>query len=402
MRSFRLKKARVQRLRSESGKLLGKETQMLPPLLFTPLKIRGTTLKNRVVVSPMATYSAVDGHPTTWHEVHLGKMAAGGAGLVFVEQSSVNVQGRITYGCLGLWDDAHIAGHRRLVDVIHVNGAAAALQVAHSGRKGSSQRPWEGGGPLDEDDATRGEGPWPISASSTVPFDNGWPSPHAMNIAEIESLVDDFTAAFRRALQAGYDVIELHCAHGYLLHSFLSPLANNRSDIFGGSLENRMRLPLRIAQAMREIWPQDKPAFVRISSVDGVNVGWSIEDSVAFASELKKIGIDFVDCSSGGMKLPSGQSLVSRQPGFQVPFAERIQREAGIATVAVGLIRDPAFAEEILREKKATLIALARELLWNPNWPAQAALALGCDPDWDTWPEQYGWWLKRRKVQQGQ
>jgi 2,4-dienoyl-CoA reductase-like NADH-dependent reductase (Old Yellow Enzyme family) len=372
------------------------------PLLFTPLRLRDLELKNRVVVSPMATYSARDGHATDWHVQHIGKLAAGGAGLVFVEQSSVNTQGRITHGCLGIWDDAHLEGLIKLADIIHQFGAKAAIQIAHSGRKGSSQRPWEGGGPLgDADVAERDEGPWPIAASSTVPFDNGWPAPHMMSHADIDGVAEDFRMAFRRARKAGFDIAELHCAHGYLMHSFLSPLANNRNDDFGGSRDNRMRLPLRIAAIMREEWPDDMPVFVRISSVDGIDIGWSIEDSVAFAQELKRVGVDVIDCSSGGMKLPRGNSLVSREPGFQVPFAERIKREADMPTVAVGLIREADYAEEILKDGKATLIALGRELLWNPNWPAQTALQLGCDPEWSGWPEQYGWWLKRRIAQQG-
>ena len=372
------------------------------PLLFTPLELRDLRLKNRIVVSPMATYSARDGLATDWHLAHIGKLAAGGAGLVYVEQSSVSLQGRITHGCLGIWDDAQTAGHAKLAPLIHDLNAKAAIQIAHSGRKGSSQRPWEGGGPLGEADIkARAEGAWKIAASSSIPFDDGWPAPHMMTSDEIDIVADDFRHAFRRARQAGYDVAELHCAHGYLMHSFLSPLANNRNDGYGGSRENRMRLPLRVASIMREEWPDQLPVFVRISSVDGVDIGWSIEDSIAFATELKAIGVDVIDCSSGGMKLPRGNSLVSRTAGFQVPFAERIQREAQMPTVAVGLIREPEYAESILREGKATLIALGRELLWNPNWPAQTALALGCDPDWLGWPEQYGWWLKRRAAQQG-
>ena len=372
------------------------------PLLFTPIAIRDLELKNRVVVSPMATYSAKDGLSTDWHVSHVGKLAAGGAGLVFVEQSSVSVQGRITHGCLGIWDDAHTAGLARLATLIHDLGAKAAIQIAHGGRKSSSQRPWEGGEPLgDADVAARGEGPWPIVAASSLPFDQHWPAPRMLTGSDIDQVVDDYRLAFRRARDAGYDVVELHCAHGYLMHSFLSPLANNRNDEFGGSRDNRMRLPLRIAAVMREEWPEHLPAWVRISSVDGVDIGWSIEDSIAFAVELKAIGIDMIDCSSGGMKLPRGNALVSRTPGFQVPFAEQIQREAGIPTVAVGLIREPEYAEAILRDGQATLIALGRDLLWNPNWPAQAALQLGCDPDWAGWPDQYGWWLKRRVSQQG-
>ncbi|MFZ4603279.1 MAG: NADH:flavin oxidoreductase/NADH oxidase [Caulobacterales bacterium] len=370
--------------------------------LFAPIAVRDLDLRNRLVVSPMATYSAVDGFVTDWHVQHVGKLAAGGAGLVFVEQSSVNLQGRITHGCLGLWDDAHIPGLRRLTDLIRSLGAASAIQVAHSGRKGSAQRPWEGSGALGPADvAARGEGPWPICAPSAIAFDDGWPVPEEMTVAQIDAVVEDYRKAFVRARDAGFDVAELHCAHGYLLHSFLSPLGNQRTDSYGGDRAGRMRAPLRIAAAMRDIWPAHLPCFVRISSVDGVGVGWTLEDSVAFASELKAIGIDVIDCSSGGFKLPSENSLVARTPGFQLPFSERIRKETGILTMGVGLIRTGERAAIALDEGEADLVALGRELLWNPNWPAQLAVEAGIASGWALWPPQYGWWLKRRQHQQG-
>ena len=370
--------------------------------LFEPTKLRGIALRNRLVVSPMATYSAQDGHATDWHVQHIGKLAAGGAGLVFVEQSSVTVQGRITHGCLGIWDEAHVAGLKRLADLIRSLGAASAIQIAHSGRKGASQRPWEGGGPLgDEDVRARGEGPWEITAPSAIAFDTGWQTPTELSQGDIEQLLEDYRAAFRRALDAGFDCAELHCAHGYLMHSFLSPLGNQRTDEFGGSRENRMKVPLRIAQIMREVWPDDRPCFVRISSVDGVDVGWTLDDSVAFAQALKAIGIDVIDCSSGGFKLPREKSLVARVPGFQLPFSERIRKEADILTMGVGLIRTRDHAELVLEEGRADLVALGRELLWNPNWPAQAAVELDGRNGWKLWPPQYGWWLSRRHAQQG-
>jgi 2,4-dienoyl-CoA reductase-like NADH-dependent reductase (Old Yellow Enzyme family) len=370
--------------------------------LFEPYTIRGLTLRNRIVVSPMATYSAVDGHATDWHVQHIGKLAAGGAGLVFVEQSSVNLQGRITYGCLGIWDDSQIAGHRRLADLIRSLGAASAIQIAHSGRKGSSQRPWEGGLALgDVDLAARGEGPWNACAPSSIAFDYDWPVPAEMSLAAIEVVVEDYRAAFIRARAAGYDICELHCAHGYLLHSFLSPLGNQRSDDYGGTRENRMRLPLRIAAIMREVWPEGQPCFVRISSVDGVGIGWSLEDSIAFANELKAIGIDVIDCSSGGFKLPRENSLVARTPGFQLPFSEAIRQEANILTMGVGLIREAQPAALALEAGRCDLVALGRELLWNPNWPAQIAAEHGVGAGWGLWPDQYGWWIKRRFSQQG-
>jgi 2,4-dienoyl-CoA reductase-like NADH-dependent reductase (Old Yellow Enzyme family) len=380
------------------------ETEVIADLrpLYSPMSIRGLELRNRLVVSPMATYSAVNGFSTDWHVQHIGKLAAGGAGLVFVEQSSVSLQGRITYGCLGIWDDAHVAGLKRLVDLIRSLGAASAIQIAHSGRKGSSQRPWEGGGPLgDADLAARQEGPWTACAPSAIAFDKGWPAPHELTDAEIETLVEDYRQAFRRAREADFDVVELHCAHGYLLHSFLSPLGNARTDAYGGDLAGRMRLPLRIARLMRESWPDDRPCFVRISSVDGVGIGWSLDESVEFARALKAIGIDVVDCSSGGFKLPSENALVARSPGFQLPFSERIRKETGVLTMGVGLIRTARHAALTLQDGRADLVALGRELLWNPNWPGQTAVEFDSETGWDIWPEPYSWWLRRRRLQQG-
>lgn len=350
----------------------------------------------------MATYSAVDGHATDWHVQHLGKLAAGGAGLVFVEQSSVNLQARITHGCLGIWHDSHVPGLTRLARIIRQFGAASAIQIAHSGRKGSSQRPWEGGRPLGiADTAARGEVPWAICAPSSLPFDEGWPTPTAMPPNAIEQVVTDYRAAFVRAREAGFDVCELHCAHGYLLHSFLSPLGNQRTDEYGGTRANRMRLPLRIARVMREVWPDHLPCFVRISAVDGLGVGWQLEDSIAFARELKLLGMDLVDCSSGGFKLRVENTLVARTTGFQLPFSEAIRREAGIPTMGVGLIRTGEQAIAALEESRCDLVALGRELLVNPNWPIQVALEHGIDGAWDLMPEQYAWWLRRRRIQQG-
>ncbi|MGQ3227260.1 MAG: NADH:flavin oxidoreductase/NADH oxidase [Blastomonas fulva] len=371
-------------------------------VLFQPYQLRELTLRNRIVVSPMATYSAEDGFVTDWHVQHVGKLAAGGAGLVFVEQSSVNTQGRITHGCLGIWKDEHVAGLQRLTALIASLGAASAIQIAHSGRKGASQRPWEGGAPLgDADIAARGEGPWEICAPSSIPFDTGCQSPTEMSLEAIEQVMEDYRAAFIRARDAGFDVCELHCAHGYLMHSFLSPLGNQRQDEYGGDRAGRMKLPLRIAAIMREVWPDHLPCFVRISSVDGLGVGWQLEDSVAYAIELKKLGIDVIDCSSGGFKLPAENNLVARTTGFQLPFSERIHDEAGILTMGVGLIRTGEQAAIALQDGRADLIALGRELLWNPNWPMQIATEHDEANGWKLMPPQYGWWLRRRKAQQG-
>lgn len=381
---------------------LNADAQVDLDILFQPYALRGLKLRNRIVVSPMATYSAIDGFATDWHVQHVGKLAAGGAGLVFVEQCPVNLQGRITYGCLGIWKDEHVAGLKQLATLIRELGAAPAIQIAHSGRKGSSQRPWEGGGPLgDADVAARGEGPWEACAPSAIPFDVDWPAPTKMSHEAIEELVADYRAAFIRARAAGFDVCELHCAHGYLMHSFLSPLGNQRTDEFGGSLENRMRVPLLIAASMREVWPDHLPCFVRISSADGIGVGWQLEDSIVFARALKAVGIDVIDCSSGGFKLPKENNLVARTPGFQLPFSERIRHEADIATMGVGLIRTGELAAIALEDGRADLIALGRELLINPNWPQQIAIAHDPDGGWDLMPEQYAWWLRRRTAQQG-
>ena len=378
------------------------ETQADLDILFQRYALRDLELRNRIVVSPMATYSAIDGFVTDWHVQHVGKLAAGGAGLVFVEQSSVNLQGRITHGCLGIWKDEHVAGLKKLTALIRELGAASAIQIAHSGRKGSSQRPWEGGGPLgDADIADRGEGPWEICAPSSIPFDVDWPAPIEMSLDAINQVVEDYRAAFIRARDAGFDVCELHCAHGYLMHSFLSPLGNQRTDEYGGDRAGRMKLPLRIAGIMREVWPDHLPCFVRVSSVDGVGVGWQLEDTIAYAKELKKLGIDMIDCSSGGFKLPAENNLVARTTGFQLPFSEAIREKADLPTMGVGLIRTGEQAAIALQDGRADLIALGRELLWNPNWPMQIAAEHDEANGWKLMPPQYGWWLRRRKAQQG-
>lgn len=369
-------------------------------LLFQPMSLRGVTLRNRVVVSPMSQYSSSEGFVDDFHLVHLGRFALGGAGLVVVEATAVTRQGRSTVGCNGIWLDAHVPGLRRIVDFLRAHGAAAGIQLGHGGPKSSTQRPWHGGLSLGAADATaRREFGWPIVSSSEEPFDKGWDTPQALSEAELDMLADDYVSAARRSAQAGFDVIEVHCAHGYLLHSFLSPLLNHRTDSYGGSLENRMRFPLRVVQAIRREFPDERAVVVRISAVDGVNVGWSIEDSVAFAEQLKQLGVDAVACSSGGVKLEKGQVLVSREPGFQVPFAMQVRRDAEVPTVAVGMIHTARQAEDILQSGQADLIAVGREMLVNPNWAAQAALELHGQQGWKLWPEQFRWWLERRARQ---
>lgn len=370
---------------------------MTTPILFTPLQLRGLTVKNRLVVSPMCTYSARDGIANDWHLVHLGKLASGGAGIVFTEAVAVVAEGRITHGDVGLWSDDHIEPLARIVRFMKSQGAAAAIQLAHAGRKASMQRPWHGNGPLDDTDRARGENVWQVSAPSAIPMDTGWLEPHALTLDDIAELRAEWRAAAKRAIACGFDIAEIHGAHGYLLHEFLSPLSNRRDDAYGGSFENRIRLALEIAQDVRAIWPQDRPLFFRVSSVDGIDGGWTIEDSVALAKQLKAIGVDVIDCSSGGLMGSATAARVKRFPGFQVPFAAQLRRESGMTAMAVGLILEPQQAEDILRNGEADLIAIGREALADPNWPLHAEAALGIDNEFASWPEQYGWWLDKRK-----
>jgi 2,4-dienoyl-CoA reductase-like NADH-dependent reductase (Old Yellow Enzyme family) len=373
------------------------EAVVQTPLLFDPISFRNMTLRNRIVVSPMAMYSSHDGFADDFHLVHLGRFALGGAGLIFIEATAITAQGRITSGCNGLWLDAQVPQLKRITDFLHRFGSAAGMQLAHSGWKGSTRRPWHGGTRLDEEDVKlRGEQAWPIVSVGNESFDGLAPGPTALTEGDLVALLDQYRAATRRVIAAGFDVLEIHAAHGYLLHSFLSPISNKRDDRYGGSIEGRMGFPLSVVEAVRAEWPADKPLFVRISAVDGVDVGWSIEDSVTFARALAARGVDLVDCSTGGMKLPRDKNLVARTPGFQVPFAARIRREAQIATMAVGLILEPKQAEEILEAGEADLVAFAREMLANPNFAAQAGLELEGSSGWDLWSDQYRYWLERR------
>ena len=372
------------------------QSQQTQPLLFTPLELRGVTLKNRVVLSPMCQYSADDGFASDWHLVHLGQFAKGGAGLVFTEAAAVEERGRITHGDLGIWKDEHVAPLQRITNFIKSQSATPAIQLAHAGRKGSMQRPWFGNAALTEADTHRGDLPWSIVAPSAEPVAPGWIMPHELTIDEIKALLKSWEAATRRALAAGFEVLEVHGAHGYLLHSFLSPLSNHRSDEYGGSLANRMRLAFEIVDTVRKVWPQERPLFFRTSSSDYVDDGWRIEDTVTLARELKARGVDVVDCSSGGIAGSATAAPIKRYPGFQVPYAEQVRKEADIKTLAVGIILSGAQAEEILRQGKADLIAVGREALYDPHWALHAAAELGVDAQFAEWPKQYGWWLNAR------
>ncbi len=346
--------------------------------LFDPLKIREVMFPNRVFVSPMCEYSSADGYANDWHFVHLGSRAVGGAGLVLTEATAVLPEGRISPQDMGIWKDEHVQPLARIVRFIHEQCSVAGMQLAHAGRKASTYRPWEGNGTLPES-----AGGWTkVVAPSAAPFSDHYPMPRALSLEGIQEVVDAFVAAARRAREAGFDVIEIHAAHGYLIHEFLSPLSNHRSDAYGGSFENRTRLVREVVTAVRKVWPESAPLFVRISCTDWVEGGWDIQQSVELTRELKKLGVDFVDCSSGGnvnAKIPVG-------PAYQAPFADQIRREAGVLTGAVGMITGPLQAENIISSGQADAVLLAREMLRDPYWPLRAARELG---QAISWPVQY-------------
>jgi 2,4-dienoyl-CoA reductase-like NADH-dependent reductase (Old Yellow Enzyme family) len=337
--------------------------------LFSPLRIREVEFKNRIVVSPMCEYSAKEGHPQTWHLVHLGSRAVGGAALVITEATAVEERGRISPTDTGIYNDEHIASWKPIAEFIRASGSVAGMQLAHAGRKGSTAAPWDGG-----KEVKIADGGWEPIAPSAIPFDVGYPTPREMTLRDIDEVVAAFRRATERALAAGFELVEIHGAHGYLLHEFLSPLSNTRKDEYGGSLENRMRLALRVADTVRATWPANFPLFFRISATDWADGGWDVEQSVELARRLKATGVDVMDVSSGGSvpyaKIPVG-------PGYQVPFAEAIRTRAEIATAGVGMITDPAQAETILTTEQADFVVLARELLRDPYWPRRAAKALG-------------------------
>jgi 2,4-dienoyl-CoA reductase-like NADH-dependent reductase (Old Yellow Enzyme family) len=342
--------------------------------LFAPLQLRGLTLPNRIAVSPMCQYQAVDGLPTDWHLVHLGGLAQGGAGLVFTEATAVLPEGRISPDDLGLWTDAQGEALARIAHFIAAQGAVPGMQLAHAGRKASNPAPWKGSGSLAPE-----AGGWIPTAPSALPFDRGWTTPTALDEAGIQTVLQAFAEGALRALDAGFKVIEIHAAHGYLLHQFLSPLSNHREDAYGGSFENRTRLAREVAVALRRVWPEELPLFLRLSATDWAEGGWDLEQSVELAKALKPLGVDLVDCSSGGL-VPGAKIPVA--PGYQVPFAARLRAEAGLPTGAVGLITTPEQAERILAEGSADLVFLGRELLRDPRWPLRAAHSLGVNVPW--------------------
>lgn len=353
--------------------------------LLTPLDLRGVHLRHRIAMSPMCQYSAQNGFANDWHLVHLGSRAVGGVSLVMVEATAVEPIGRISPGDLGLWSDDHIAPLERIVRFVTSQGAVPGIQLAHAGRKASCRPPWEGGAYLD-----KGEGGWDVVAPSAIPFSEGSPVPIELDDAALERVIEAFESATRRAVRAGFKVIEIHSAHGYLLHEFLSPLSNERQDLHGGPLENRMRMLLRVTDRIRKIVPDELPVFVRISATDWVDGGWDIEQSIALARALKDLGVDLVDVSSGG-SVPRAHIPIGS--GYQVPFARRIREEAGVMTGAVGLISAPQQADEVITAGDADLVLLGRELLREPYWPLKAQHALEEEPHW---PVPYGYAVKRR------
>ncbi|MGE5322725.1 MAG: NADH:flavin oxidoreductase/NADH oxidase [Actinomycetota bacterium] len=347
--------------------------------LFEPLRLRGIDLQNRILVSPMCQYSSVDGLANDWHFVHLGSRAVGHAAAVLTEASAVTSDGRISPDDLGIWDDAHIEPLRRIFSFIEQQGSAPGMQLAHAGRKASTSAPWKGGKPLSAE-----QGGWsPILGPSALAFADGYQTPRELTKAEIAGVVEAFARAAQRAEAAGAKIIELHGAHGYLLHSFLSPLSNHRTDEYGGPFVNRIRMVCEVVDAVRKVWPEKYPLFLRISATDWTEGGWTVEDSVALARNLQSHGVDLFDCSSGGnvasARIPAG-------PGYQVEFAERVRREGGVRTGAVGMITEPAQADQIVRSGQADVVFLARQFLREPYWPLLAARSLGHDI---AWPPQY-------------
>ncbi|MEH2288006.1 NADH:flavin oxidoreductase/NADH oxidase [Nostoc sp.] len=354
--------------------------------LFSPLKIRDITLPDRIAMSPMCQYSAENGVANDWHFVHLGSRAVGGTGLIIVEATAVTSQGRITPGDLGLWDDMQIEPLARIVRFLHQQGAIAGIQLAHAGRKASCNVPWLGGTPL-----TPEQGAWPVIGASPIPFQEGGPIPIPLDEAGIEEVIQAFVTTAGRALQAGFEIIEIHSAHGYLLHSFLSPLSNQRTDRYGGSLENRMRLLLEVTRRIREILPSGMPLFVRLSATDWVEGGWDIEQSVILSRELKELGVDLIDVSTGGL-VPHARIPV--QTGYQVPFAAKIREEAGIRTGAVGMIKEAEYANQVITRGCADLVLVGREMLRDPYWSIRARCSLDEEPNWSL---PYGYAIKQKR-----
>jgi 2,4-dienoyl-CoA reductase-like NADH-dependent reductase (Old Yellow Enzyme family) len=353
------------------------------PLLFTPIQLRSVVARNRIVCSPMCQYVSDDGAPGEWQLVNFGRFAMSGTGIVFGEETAVERHGRKTHHCAGLYKDSHVAAYRRINDFIKSLGSVPAIQLGHCGRRASAHGPLKDRAALTDEDAKEGLKPWQGLAPSAIPPSPGASVPRAMDRDDIRHNLEAWREATQRSIDAGYDIVEIHGAHGYLIHQFLSPVSNKRTDGYGGSLEGRMRFALEVVDAVRSVWPQDKPLFFRTSAVEGPGGEWGMEDTLTLARELKAHGVDVVDCSSGGINGDGPMSSIPRVPGYQVGYAREIKREVRIPTMAVGLITEPSHAESILREGQADLIALARELMDHPNWPLHAARVLGYEDPFD-------------------
>jgi len=370
-------------------------TQCETPLLFSPWQMRDMALFNRIMISPMCIYQAeTDGKALSKHFAHYAQYVLGGAGLVMMEATAVEERGRISAGDLGLWSDEQIEPLKPIIDYAHQQGTKIGVQLGHAGAKASARPPWEGGSFLDESDADRGKAPWQRVGPVGQPSASGWPSPAILTPSEIVDVVDQWGNAAARAYTAGFDVLEIHGAHGYLISEFLSPLTNTRTDAYGGD-KGRVRLACEVVEAIRANWPENKPLFFRVSVVDGIDVGWSVTDSIKLSKHLMDLGVDLIDCSSGGLGVTREQTL-PRIPGFQVFLAEALKVQGNIPVAAVGLITEPQQAETILQAGQADLIAIGRAALDDPYWPRHAAQYFGFDENFETWPPQYGWWLDRR------
>ncbi|MEX0280314.1 MAG: NADH:flavin oxidoreductase/NADH oxidase [Arenibacterium sp.] len=365
--------------------------------LFSSFTLRSVTFPNRIAISPMSQYRARDGYVNDWHMVHLGRFALGGAGLVYAEATAVEQDGRRTHGDLGLWEDGQIDGLRAVADFLKREGAVAGLQISHAGRKASERRPWHGETPVDsEDENERRESPWTAIAPSALPYADGWPTPEEMGEADIERVIDSFGQAARRAALAGFEMLEIYAAHGFLVHQFLSPLTNKREDDWGGSAENRLRFAVEVAKSVRAHWPEHLPLAFRLSATDWIDGGLEIEDTVEIASALRDVGVDMIDCSSGGIGGKDRPRRMTISQGFQVPFAHEIRKSCDMSSMAVGFLWDPEVCEKIIQDGEADMIALAREVLDDPNWPLHARAMLGADQNHAAWPIEAGWWLMKR------
>ena len=366
-------------------------------VLFSPFKLREITFRNRIAVSPMSQYRAKNGEANDWHLVHLGRFALGGAALVFVEATAVEKVGRRTHGDLGIWGDTQIEHLRPVTGFLAREGAIPGIQLAHAGRKASERRPWHGETPVDADDLSeRDEGPWTAIAPSPIPYSEGWPEPAEMSDHDVQRVIGSFGEAARRSLAAGFKVLEVYAAHGFLIHQFLSPISNRRTDRWGGNGENRRRFAVEVARSIRRNWPDELPLVFRLSATDWLDGGIEVDDTIQTAKALAAEGVDMIDCSSGGIGGKERPRRMTIEQGFQTPFAARIREEADVATMTVGYLWDAQFCEDAVAAGKGDMMALARELLDDPNWPLHAAKELNVDNDHGVWPVEAGWWLRKR------